>query len=168
MQHRDLLLMFRHGVVAVLRDVRRWTARTNRSVQGVERDDRADVALRVPDPWSPRPAAIYRVWAIYRYGPTGCGLVAAPCDTGIMCPTVVFVKGGWSDCSVPCGPGYRTRSVTCQQLPGSVVVGVQECTSRGLVQPPSSSFCAQCPVASPTIEKGYYYWMAVQVAIYTP
>ncbi|MBI9074200.1 MAG: lamin tail domain-containing protein [Desulfatibacillum sp.] len=52
-----------------------------------------------------------------------------------------WVTGAWSDCSVDCGGGFSSRSVTCQDQSGNVVDAVN-CTE---IQPAASQVCNTQP-----------------------
>lgn len=67
---------------------------------------------------------------------------AVPCNTGSCYSTRV---GEYSDCSQTCGVGgLKTRSVACMYR-GTTKVDVSECTSAGVVVPPTQVACNEQP-----------------------
>ena len=66
-----------------------------------------------------------------------------PCNTQ-PCPTYSWVVGAFGPCSVPCGGGTATRSVTCEDNLGSAVA---DSFCSGQPEPPSQLSCntQACP-----------------------
>ncbi|XP_070531950.1 uncharacterized protein [Ptychodera flava] len=75
------------------------------------------------------------------------------------CPTTIttyeFTIDNWSTCSVTCGDGIQTRSVTCNSIPDNISVDDSNCINAGLTQPSTTQLCnlGNCPV---TITYEYY------------
>jgi len=66
-----------------------------------------------------------------------------PCNTQ-PCPTYSWVVGAFGPCSIPCGGGTATRSVTCEDNLGNVVA---DSFCSGQPEPPSQLSCntQACP-----------------------
>lgn len=70
--------------------------------------------------------------------------------------------GGWSDCSVPCGGGTQTRSVTCRRNDGQTVAD-SLCTKYVGGKPAASQSCntqscAECRYSFPNQPIYQVYW----------
>ncbi|XP_033642756.1 uncharacterized protein LOC117302896 [Asterias rubens] len=64
------------------------------------------------------------------------------CATGVTCPvTVSYFLGEFGQCSVTCGVGVQTRSVTCRNNLGEIVNNI-DCTNAGLVAPSATQACS--------------------------
>lgn len=55
-------------------------------------------------------------------------------------PHYQWVEGLWSECSVPCGGGTKSRSVVCKNESGNVVADTN-CISTGIPKPATSIIC---------------------------
>jgi hypothetical protein len=59
------------------------------------------------------------------------------------CPEYEYTSGTWSSCSKTCGPGTKTRSVSCSNVASNTPVTVADsfCAAMNLVKPDSSQDC---------------------------
>ena len=80
------------------------------------------------------------------------------------CLSYAWIPGSWSGCSVSCGGGTSTRSVTCQC--DGVNVADSRCTAAGLSKPATSQACntqecETCNYVKNSGASGQYFWRTI-------
>eukprot|EP01138_Halocafeteria_seosinensis_P010165 gb/GECG01010381.1/.p1 GENE.gb/GECG01010381.1/~~gb/GECG01010381.1/.p1 ORF type:complete len:1401 (+),score=150.24 gb/GECG01010381.1/:1-4203(+) len=72
--------------------------------------------------------------------------IGRACDEKEM-PQAAFLESSWSECSVTCGHGFRTRDVFCVSRTGEVLEDFSPCIKAGKAIPAENETCTmqECP-----------------------